>query len=566
MKLFSKTILILVFLSVFVMGQSQESLPQNWHMLDKNLDGLNGVSSERTYAELLTGKKAKTIIVAILDSGVDFNHEDLKDVMWVNTKEIPGNQIDDDHNGYVDDIHGWNFIGGKNGNVGADTYETTRLYAEMKYKYENADREKLTSSQKKDFDLYLKLKSDVESRRKSAQVNLDNIQQSENTIIGAIDALSNALGDKPFTMENIEKIDEGDSKNLSMGVAIAKQILQDNATVPSLAELKKFILQDFKEGKDHYSNELNYAFNPDFNPRTIVGDDYSNVNERYYGNNDVQGPDAMHGTHVAGLIAAKRFNGLGIDGIADHVRIMSVRCVPDGDERDKDVANAIRYAVDNGASIINMSFGKGYSPYKEAVDEAIKYAAEHDVLLVHAAGNAGTDNDKVENFPNKNYRKKKFLSCNKADNWLEVGASSFEPAPEMIAGFSNYGKKSVDLFSPGVQIYSTIPGSKYENLQGTSMASPIAAGVAAMIRSYFPNLTAKQVKEILVKSAVKQNEMTKEPGSKTEVKLSDISVSGGTINAYEAVKLASKTKGKKKISANEMYDDDSLKNPVNPRS
>lgn len=563
-----KVLVVIVCLTACSLIWSQDALPLNWHLLDKTLDGLNGISSEKTYAELLKGKKAKTIVVAILDSGVDYNHEDLKDVMWVNTKEIPGNQIDDDHNGYIDDIHGWNFIGGKDGNVGNDTYESTRLYAQMKYKYQNADRDKLTGKQKEEFDLFLKLKDEVEGRRKNAENNLSKIQQSETTVLAALSALEEALGEKAFTKENIEKIDEGDSKNLSLGVAIAKQVLEENVNFKTVADFKSFIQQDFKEGKDHYSNELNYAFNPDYNPRTIVGDDYSNVNEKFYGNNDVIGPDATHGTHVAGLIAAKRFNGLGMDGIADHVRIMSVRCVPDGDERDKDVANAIRYAVDNGASIINMSFGKGYSPSKDAVDAAVKYAAEHDVLLVHASGNAGSNNDKIPNFPSKYYQKKKFLGCNKAPNWLEVGASSFEPAPDMVAGFSNYGKKSVDLFSPGVQIYSTIPGSKYENLQGTSMASPIAAGVAAILRSYFPALTAKQVKEIMIKSAIKQNELTKLPGDNKEVKLSQISVSGGTINAYEAVKLAAKTKAKKKIKESEMYDseEDSLRNPVNPRS
>jgi subtilisin family serine protease len=437
----------------------------------------------------------------------------------------------------------------------------------MKPKYEHADRDKLSSKEKKEYDQYLKLKTEVESRRKSAKINLDNIEQSEETIIAAIDALALALGDKPLTAENLNNIVDNDSKSLSMGIAIAKQILQDQVNSIRIAELKKFILQDFKEGKEHYFNELNYAFNPDFNPRNIVGDDYKNVNERYYGNNDVEGPDATHGTHVAGLIAAKRLNGLGMDGIADHVRIMSVRCVPDGDERDKDVANAIRYAVDNGASIINMSFGKGNSPSKDAVDEAIRYAEKHDVLLVHAAGNAGTDNDKIENFPNKIYKKKKFLACNKASNWVEVGASSFETGPDMVAGFSNYGKKNVDLFSPGVQIYSTIPGSKYENLQGTSMASPIAAGVAAMIRSYYPKLNAKQVRNILVQSAVKQTELIKQPGTKKDVHLSEISISGGTINAFEAIKLAAKTKGKKKISDSDLYDsDDSVKSNTNPRS
>ena len=153
--------------------------------------------------------------------------------------------------------------------------------------------------------------------------------------------------------------------------------------------------------KTDSQNKLDYAYNPDYDSRKlIVKDNYADSNERFYGNNDVEGPDALHGTHVAGIVGAVVGNEIGSDGIARNVKLMSVRAVPDGDERDKDVANAIRYAVDNGATIINMSFGKGYSWDKKAVDEAVKYAAKHDVLLVHAAGNSGQNNDKTDNFPN----------------------------------------------------------------------------------------------------------------------------------------------------------------------
>lgn len=566
MKGFVKIGFLVILIGIHIGLTAQDALPLNWHLLDKSNDGLYGVSAERAHSELLKDKKAKTIIVAILDSGVEADHEDLKDVMWVNPGEIPGNGIDDDRNGYIDDVHGWNFIGGKFGNVSSDTYESTRLYAEMRYKYESADRKKLSGKYKKEYDLFVKLKKEVEGRRKSAKLHLENMEESEKAIIGAVDALALALGDKAFTMENVDELEEGDSKNLSMGIQIAKHILGDNLPIANVAELKNYILQDFKEGKKHYSNEYNCAFNPDFDPRPIVGDNYADVSERYYGNNDVEGPDASHGTHVAGLVAANRNNGIGMDGVADHVRIMSVRCVPDGDERDKDVANAIRYAVDNGASIINMSFGKGYSPQKEAVDEAVKYAEKHDVLLVHAAGNAASNNDKVENFPNKKFKKKKFLSCNRAANWLEVGALSYQSAPDMVAGFSNYGKKSVDLFSPGVQIFSTVPDNEYQYLQGTSMASPIAAGVAALIRAYFPDMTAKQVKDILIKSTVNPTALNKLPGSKKEVKLKSISRTGGIINAYEAVKLASTMKGKKKNTEKLNSDSGDVKDQKNPRS
>ncbi len=425
---------------------AQASVPKNWFNLDPQADGFNGVSSDKAHKELLTGRVSKQVIVAILDSGVEVDHDDLKSVMWINPGEIANNGIDDDKNGYIDDIHGWNFIGGANGNVGADTYETTRLYAQMRYKYDNADPDKLNKTQKKEFIEYLKLKNDVESRRTSAKGNLDAIMATQNQVMAGIDAVVEALGKKPLTMENLDMIEENDSKKLSMGVAIAKNIITQDPDLKTGADLKSFITKEYSDGIDHFTKELEYNFNPDFDSRKIVGDQYSNVDEKYYGNNDFEGPEASHGTHVAGCVAAARGNGVGMDGVATNVRIMSVRCVPDGDERDKDVANAIRYAVDNGASVINMSFGKGHSPQKDAVDAAVKYAASKDVLIVHAAGNGSADIDKVDNFPNKYYKKKKFLSSNKAKNWLEIGALSHEKGQWNDCRFFQLWKKECGFF------------------------------------------------------------------------------------------------------------------------
>ena len=315
--------------------------------------------------------------------------------------------------------------------------------------------------------------------------------------------------------------------------------------------IKEDLNEQIQEGVDYYESKVKYQYNTDLDTRAdIVKDDPNNSYERNYGNNDVKGPDAMHGTHVAGIIAAVRNNNLGMKGVADNVRIMAVRCVPDGDERDKDVANSIIYAVDNGAQVINMSFGKGYSWDKEAVDKAVKYAMKHDVLLVHAAGNDGKDNDGAhDNFPTAKFAKAGCFQPKKAKNWIEVGALSWKKGEDAVASFSNYGQKNVDLFAPGVDIYSTTPDGKYKNLSGTSMASPVTAGVAAVIRSYFPELTAEQVKECLEKSAVKQDYKVKKPGSEEKVAFSTLSRTGGVVNVYEAVKLAGQMKGKKKISA-----------------
>jgi subtilisin family serine protease len=306
----------------------------------------------------------------------------------------------------------------------------------------------------------------------------------------------------------------------------------------------------FEYDKEPYFKKVAYGYNENFDPRDIVGDNYEDVDQKIYGNNDVEGPDAAHGTHVAGIIAAVRDNEIGVQGIANNVRIMSVRAVPDGDERDKDVANAIRYAVDNGASIINMSFGKGFSWNKNVVDDAIRYAQKKDVLLVHASGNSNKNIDEEDNFPNDVYEKPKgFLFCKKkeAKTWLEVGALSWESGENMIAYFSNYGKKEVDVFAPGMAIYSTVPNDSYQIMQGTSMASPVVTGIAAVLRSYFPKLKAEQVKEIIMQSADPIGTKVKVPGSDELVLLSEISKSGGIVNVYTAVSLASKTKGKKKI-------------------
>jgi len=271
----------------------------------------------------------------------------------------------------------------------------------------------------------------------------------------------------------------------------------------------------------------------------ITGDDENNWQSRNYGNADVMAGTAMHGTHVAGIIAAVRNNGLGIDGIADNVRILPLRAVPNGDEHDKDVALAIRYAVDQGASIINMSFGKGLSPQKNWVDEAIAYAASKNVLLVHAAGNDAAFLDTVPQYPTP------FLNNGTiAPNFITVGASSDNSIKGgLIADFTNYGRQTVDVMAPGVKIYATVPtGNKYAFLQGTSMAAPVVSGIAAMLRSYFPQLTAVEIKQVIEQSVdtrYSDRPYPKPGGEKKEkMTLREACKTGGVVNAYNAVQLA----------------------------
>ena len=364
--------------------------------------------------------------------------------------------------------------------------------------------------------------------------------------------LRKAMGKEKYTGHELDAFEPKDEETTKAKQAIL-QLLRGNEAMDASN-------QDFLEGfGDYVRGEEKKAEAGNTPPKKyradIVQDNYEDFNDKYYGNNNVHvsNKSALHGTHVSGIIAAARGNGLGMDGVADNVKIMTLRAVPDGDEHDKDIALAIRYAVDNGAQVINMSFGKGFSPEKHWVDEAVKYAESKGVLLVHAAGNDARNIDTTHNYPSP-----LFKDGYRAPNWITVGASGDPKIGGYTASFSNYGKQEVDVFAPGVRIYSTVPGGNtYQNLQGTSMASPVVAGLAAFVLSYYPNLSAEQVKWVIENSAQKPAEKVKNPETGDLVDLSEISKSGGLANAYEAIKLAATLKGERKAPA--------TKSVVNPK-
>ncbi len=530
-----KKILVPLALLISTLSFSQGTAakaPQNWFNLDPTNDKINGVSTERTYKELLKDKRSTTIIVGVLDSGVDYTHEDLKDVMWTNPGEIPGNGIDDDKNGYIDDIHGWNFIGGKDGkNVEKDNLESVRIYRAYKPKYEGKTEKDLNGKQeKKEFELYNTVKADYEKQKQENESSLNQYK----FILEARDLVTSNLkeqGIEKLNLITIKKFEPKDQKGKQ-----AKFYMTNMLTNYSEADLPG-IMEEISGAVEHFESMVNFSLNTDFDPRSIVGDDYNNSSEHIYGNADCKGPFSFHGTHVAGIIAATRGNGIGIDGVANDVKIMAVRCVPNGDERDKDIANAIRYAVDNGAKILNMSFGKKYSWDKKVVDDAVKYAQSKGVLLIHAAGNDGKDIDEEIHFPCKKFENSK----KSATNFMDIGALSWQDNEKIAAPFSNYGKKTVDIFSPGVDIYSTAPEGKYKDASGTSMATPVVAGVAAVLKSYYPELTPEQIKKILVKSSRANYKESKviRPGTKDQlVEFEELSKTGAIVNLYEAVKMA----------------------------
>lgn len=488
---------------------------KRWSHLDLVKDSIPGMSVDRAYAELLQGKTGKKVIVGIVDSGVDIEHEDLKGNIWTNPKEIPGNGIDDDKNGFIDDIHGWNFLG----EAVHENLEMTRVV-------------------KKGDDGSAEYKEALAQYNKKYEEALKNKEQVD-FLLEVHKTIQKELNKTTYKVEDLAAITSTDPK-VSQSKNIMTQIFT-NAGPTFDPEA------DFGEYKDQVYDELNYNLNKDFDGRKAVGDNPNDIKDNHYGNNVVFGPDkekALHGTHVAGIIAQVRGNNLGGDGVANNVEILTVRAVPDGDEYDKDIALAIRYAVDNGAKVINGSFGKSFSPHKDWVYDALKYAAKKDVLIVHAAGNDGynIDENKNINYPNDSKDNVKEFT----NNVITIGAINKEYGENVVAGFSNFGKINVDVFAPGEEIYATIPNNKYKYLQGTSMAAPNAAGVAALIRSYYPKLKASQVKQILMDSGVALPSKvvlgeSENPGEKpAAVSSVESSRTAKMVNAYNALLMAEK--------------------------
>jgi len=523
---------------------AQTDIPKGWHLLDLEANQVYGISLNKAYDFLaLKNKKPQPVIVAVLDSGVDTTHEDLKKILWRNPKEIPGNGIDDDKNGYIDDIFGWNFLGGKDGrSLKKAGDERARVFHKWKSRYQSSfiDTNLLSGTEKAQYQMWTKAAKELNFSQEE-MMDLMFIEVTAKALKRHDKILRQEMGVEVYNCEKLEKFEPitKTARDAKLGFLTVMKMLQIDPEEKNADALKE--LEDYIEGKKSAFESKDIA--PPNYRREIIGDDYENFSDKYYGNNDVMGPGPTHGTHVSGIIGAIRNNGVGVDGVADQVSIMSLRIVPDGDEYDKDIALAIRYAVDHGAKIINMSFGKSFSPEKAWVDSAVKYAEQKDVLILHAAGNDAENLDSVDNFPNP------WLTPwnTYAKNFITVGASS-DPnlGPSIAADFSSYGQQQVDVFAPGVKIYSTIPGgNNYGNLKGTSMATPIVSGIAAILKSYFPNLSAAELKKIIEQSVYKPSDNINciKPGPDQEkVPFRTLSRTGGIVNAYEAVKIANEFK------------------------
>ena len=485
----------------------------NWGHLDLVADTIPGMSVDKAYDEIIKNRKGTKTIVAVLDSGIDLNHEDLDDVLWTNTKEKKGNNKDDDGNGYIDDIHGYNFLG--------ESYNEQLEYVRM-LRLNIGDAATLS-----------KAKAKLDAKYNEALQGKQQYEQILQAVKNADASVKTYLKKDTYTKEDLADIKAADEA-MQNNIAILNQMFSIKDSIPE-------VLKELNDGIKYYTDQLNYNLNKDFNGRSPVGDDAYDISDVNYGNGNPKNrvDDESHGTHVAGIIAAERNNGKGVNGVANNVAIMSIRAVPNGDEYDKDIARGIRYAVDNGARVINGSFGKSFSPKAEWVYEAIKYAADNNVLFVHAAGNDGANLDDPTNgnYPNDQINNGPEMT----DNVITVGALNPKYGSELVASYSNYGKVNVDIFAPGTDIYSTYPNNEYEYSPGTSMAAPAVAGIAALVMSQYPSLSAAQVKKIILQSGlpIKTTVILGSDGRKSG-SLNEISTSGKIANAYNALVLASK--------------------------
>lgn len=506
-------------------GTMSEEEIRKWPQSDIATDSIPGMSIDKAY-QFIEDKKGTTVIVGVIDSGIDIDHEDLKDNVWVNIDEINGNGIDDDKNGFVDDIHGWNFLGGEKGKSTPEQLEVTRIYKKLSEKYGDKSEDQISEDSKEEYAYYQKVKKDFEKRVAKANENYEYYMSLHKALKEGDDSAQKKFNKSDYTIQDLNTLPQEEQNPFLMRIVSSGASVQD-------------VFDQLDGGIDHYGSQVNLMYNLDFDGRAPTGDDPYDIDDISYGNGFTIGSieDEMHGTHVSGIALASRDNGTGMNGVAKNVKLLSVRAVPDGDEYDKDIALAIRYAVDNGAKVINMSFGKSYSPNVEWVYDAIKYAADKDVLLVHAAGNDGKNIDKSDNFPTDAPDKINEI----ADNVITVGSITRNFDENLVSSFSNYGKKNVDIFAPGSEIYSTVPKNEYKSIQGTSMAAPAVTGVAALIRSYYPELSASQVKHIIMNSGNKVDFQVLLPGGDgKKVLFGDLSVSGRFLNAYEALKMADK--------------------------
>ena len=456
-------------------------------------------------------KPKKQIIVGIIDSGLDTTSVDILPALWKNPQEKQDRK-DNDNNGYTDDLHGWNFLGTKDGtfNMTSAGSEEFREFKRLYPKYKGIENKEAVQDTA-EFTYYelMKKKAGIMSYIKYTAYTAvkDEAYQKTDSILKTLNINTDTL-----TIQGLMQLHTRSN--------VLEQAIQ--ALFTDLLKIGEHGL--WKDARK--AHDKNFALmkrrlesiEKDTDKRLLMGDDMKNPEDRFYGNHTLQVEGCDHGTFVAGIVAGQGVKDSRMKGVWPQARLMIVRAVGNGDEYDKDVASAIRYAVDNGATVINLSLGKYTSPDADMVNQAIAYAQKKDVLIIQAAGNNSRNIDLVPYFPSAKDQNGKTFK-----NYMRVGASDQDGNP---CTFSNYGQDEVDVFAPGENIISVGLTNTYSTQQGTSFAAPIVSGIAAMLRSCFPKLKAHQIKEIICQSVQPTDQLKKHCRT------------GGIVDALKAVQLA----------------------------
>mgnify|MGYP000162688740 FL=1 len=528
----------------------------DWYNCSFDKDGVYGCEVNKAYDFLKDRKIKKRPIVALIGTGIDVEHEDIKQAIWVNPKEKADGK-DNDKNGLVDDINGWNFLGGKDGQVMEATMrEGDREFLRLKDKY--ADYIFDGKNYNKVIDGKLTKVADPENIEEYNYYRNQVLPESPmaGTYSGwQLTDVLKAYADK-FDQMMKERFPGKELTEADFSICYDPKAPRDSLSEVSFmmcamgfgvykTDKWETVYSGIKSGAQIEQAKAEYErkvgqFGAD-GRKDIIGDNYLDINDNKYGNNVLLTADAAIGTMEAGIIVAKRENGLGGNGIMDQAEIMTLRVAANGEPYLKDIALAIRYAVDHQADIIMLPVQNTLYPedQKKWISEALEYAESKGVFCVTPAWEGAQDLAVETYYPNRWMTGKKELT-----NLMVVCSSDKNGNPSMN---SNYGAKEVDLYAPGMEIYSTYTGDTYQSGTGLGLAAATTVGVAALIKAYYPHLTGTQIRNILLETVTSRKDAEVEKGIVVDGKptqdlflFGDLCLSGGIINAYQAVVAADK--------------------------
>jgi subtilisin family serine protease len=552
-----KIYILIASLLIGVAGYAQN---ENWHHLAPE-DGVFGAAIERAHAaarESGLRPARRPITIALIGGGIDISHKAISDIIWVNRRERRINGRDNDRNGWIDDRHGWNFLGNDTMTINSLSTMGDREFLRLKDKYNHflfvedgiaymfddelgALVETEPPADMEEFEYFLRVVTESELAETNRGVMLAKAVVWYIREIGH--SMRMAYPERVLTRTDFGEFVRAQQSTTAMQDALFAFIdlmfmsanTEDWNTMAAFADTEFIPIQELR-----HERAMARRFPRE---RELIGDDPNDLNDKGYGNNNLLANNALRNTMIAGIIGAGGGQSE-IRGITNNVQIMTLRIEADfGEPYMKDMALAIRYAVEQGADIIQLGATNRLFPRHQShwVEEALRYAEQRNVLVVIPVRDLSSNLDDFPFYPNRN------LSTGTLSNIITVAASDSLGNPFLWANFS---ETELDIFAPGVEIKSAMPGNRYAIDSGSAYAAAMVTGVAAFIKNYFPQITPAQMRQLLIDTVTDRSDAEVEKqyrataGSMrgriaTDLFLfSDLCVSGGILNAERAIKEA----------------------------